>query len=96
MALWGRRAVERIPSVALWSRRAVERIPSVALWSRRAVERIPSVALWSHCCRVYIRQIVAVTFQDCRGNFPYWLSRLPPRLFFPTKNNTTVELRKEC
>ena len=35
MALWSRRAVERIPSVALWSRRAVERIPSVALWSRK-------------------------------------------------------------
>ena len=35
MALWSRRAVERIPSVALWSRRAVEGIPSVALWSRR-------------------------------------------------------------
>ena len=64
MALWGRRAVERIPSVALWSRRAVERIPSVALWSRRAVERIPSVALWSHCCRLHPA--------DCRGN----LSRL--------------------
>ena len=47
MALWSRRAVERIPSVALWSRSAVERIPSVALWSRRAVERTPSVALWS-------------------------------------------------
>ena len=39
MALWSRRAVKRIPSVALRSRRAVERIPSVALWSRRAVER---------------------------------------------------------
>ena len=30
--------------MALWSRRAVKRIPSVALWSRRAVKRIPSVA----------------------------------------------------
>ena len=91
VALWSRRAVERIPSVALWSRRAVKRIPSVALWSRieprrlftdsfhkarRAVKRILVVTVG----RVYIRQIVAVTFQDCRGNFPYWLSRLPPRL----------------
>ena len=47
MALWSRRAVERIPSVGLWSRRAIKRIPSVALWSRRAVKRIPSVALRS-------------------------------------------------